>query len=128
MSVAMWDETHRAVQTGGAMVAKNEQEEPIGSSCTPYCAIHEAKRPLVLGDITVRKGERFTFERAAEGGASVPLQAGDYGRQISGRGEHRLLRSRPAPTARRGTAWGRAAGELLSRTSARPHRVGHRPS
>ncbi|GBF04657.1 hypothetical protein DAERI_020254 [Deinococcus aerius] len=67
-SVALWHEIRRAVETGGAVVAKNAQGRPLGFYfCTPYCAIYEARRPLVLGETPVRKGQRFTFERAAEG-------------------------------------------------------------
>ncbi len=67
-SVAVWDEIRRAVETGGARVATTPQGQPLGFFfCTPYCAIYEATRPLVIGDTPIRKGQRFTFERAAEG-------------------------------------------------------------
>ncbi|MBB5234321.1 hypothetical protein [Deinococcus budaensis] len=67
-SVTLWDEVRRAVETGGAAIAKNVQGEPLGFFfCTPYCAIYEAKRPLVIGDTPVPKGKRFTLEVAAEG-------------------------------------------------------------
>ncbi|BDP43456.1 hypothetical protein DAETH_34250 (plasmid) [Deinococcus aetherius] len=67
-SLALWDEIRRAVETGGAVVARDERGEPLGFYfCTPYCAIYEAKRPLVIGDTPVRRGQHFTFERAAEG-------------------------------------------------------------
>lgn len=67
-SVALWNEVRRAVETGGAVTAKNAQGAPLGFFfCTPYCAIYEAKRPLVIGDTPVPRGKRFTLEIAAEG-------------------------------------------------------------
>lgn len=67
-SVALWNENRRAVETGGAVVAKNAQGQPLGFYfCTPYWAIYEARRPLVIGDTPTGQEQRFTFERAAEG-------------------------------------------------------------
>lgn len=67
-SVDLWDEIRRAVDTGGAAIARNSSGKPVGFYfCTPYCAIYEAKRPLTLGDTAVAPGERFTLECAAEG-------------------------------------------------------------
>ncbi|MVN88905.1 hypothetical protein GO986_19365 [Deinococcus sp. HMF7620] len=67
-SVALWDEIRRAVETGGAALAKSKKGQPVGFYfCTPYASIFEAQRPLVLGDTAVAVGERFTLECAAEG-------------------------------------------------------------
>lgn len=67
-TVGLWDEIRRAVETGGAKTAQTNQGKPLGFYfCTPYCAIYEATRPLMIGDTAVRKGERFTLEAAAEG-------------------------------------------------------------
>lgn len=67
-SVALWDDIRRAVDTGAAVLAKNKAGRSMGHYfCTPYCAIYEAKRPLVIGDTPVPQGQQFTLECAAEG-------------------------------------------------------------
>ncbi|MPY68270.1 hypothetical protein F8S09_16560 [Deinococcus sp. SDU3-2] len=67
-SVALWDDIRYALDTGGAAAARNSNGTPFGHYfCTPYCAIYEAKRPLVIGDTPVRQGQQFTIECAAEG-------------------------------------------------------------
>ncbi|EYB69814.1 hypothetical protein DEIPH_ctg001orf0025 [Deinococcus phoenicis] len=67
-SVALWDDLRRALSSGGAAVALRPDGQPVGFYfCTPYCAIYEARRPLVIGDTPVPRGKRFTLECAAEG-------------------------------------------------------------
>ncbi len=67
-SVALWDDIRRALETGGAALARHPNGQPVGFYfCTPYCAIYEARRPLVIGDTPVPRGQRFSLECAAEG-------------------------------------------------------------
>lgn len=67
-TVQLWDDIRQAVKTGGAKVARGGGGQPVGFYfCTPYCAIYEATRPLMIGGTAVRTGERFTVEAAAEG-------------------------------------------------------------
>ncbi|GAA5532669.1 hypothetical protein [Deinococcus aluminii] len=67
-SAALWDDVRRALQTGGAVPARHPDGQFVGFYfCTPYCTIYEARRPLVIGDTPVPKGQRFTLECAAEG-------------------------------------------------------------
>ncbi|GAA5514370.1 hypothetical protein Dcar01_03125 [Deinococcus carri] len=67
-SLALWDDIRRALQTGGAVPARHPGGQFVGFYfCTPYCAIYEARRPLVIGDTPVPRGKRFTLECAAEG-------------------------------------------------------------
>lgn len=67
-SLALWSEIQAALRSGGAAVARQQNGTTFGFYfCTPYSAIYKAKRPLVIGDTPVPKGQRFILECAAEG-------------------------------------------------------------
>lgn len=67
-SLRLWQDIQDAVQRGAARLARQPGGQPVGHYfCTPYAAIYEAVRPVVIGDTPVRAGQRFTLECAAEG-------------------------------------------------------------
>jgi hypothetical protein len=67
-SLALWSEIQAALQSGGAAPARQPNGAPLGFYfCTPYCAVYEAQRPLMIGDTPIPRGQRFTLECAAEG-------------------------------------------------------------
>ncbi|MFC4637787.1 hypothetical protein [Deinococcus hohokamensis] len=67
-SIALWDEIRWAIETGGVVPARHRDGKKVGFYfCTPYASVFETKRPLVIGETALRKGQQFAFERAAEG-------------------------------------------------------------
>lgn len=67
-TLALWAELQKAVKLGSAKIAQLPNSTPVGFYfCTPYCAIYEATRPVVINDTPIPTGQRFTLECAAEG-------------------------------------------------------------
>lgn len=67
-SLGLWEDIRMAQDLGAVDYARHPNGSLVGYYfCAPYAAIYEAKKPVVIGDTTVPRGQRFTIECAPEG-------------------------------------------------------------
>ena len=67
-SVRLWQDIQEAVARQDVTYARHPGGALVGYYfCTPWAAVYEAVRPVVIGDTPVPRGQRFTIECAAEG-------------------------------------------------------------
>ncbi|WP_155299558.1 hypothetical protein [Deinococcus kurensis] len=66
-SVALWQDIQAAMARGDVTYGRNGGRLIGHYFCTPWAAIYEAARPVMIGDTPITRGKRFTIECAAEG-------------------------------------------------------------